>query len=199
MSLLAFHQSSNAAGSSLLESPQCDSQRFGLFEDLDAGVDSTKFHEPARVLKVLVEDGQVAPWRVVGNIAPRRVDTGGCVLCRKPLGQVADLLGPVVILKRQRDWKKGNEIPRCRAMLRQWPYRRSSTESSWWLLPGRLPARRGRATARPRSNKRRARMLNQPRSLTFPVTLVTSLRIWWPGPRAHGVRHRHPHGRPAPA
>jgi DNA-binding transcriptional LysR family regulator len=71
------HQSSNAADLSLLESPHCDSQPFGLFEDLDAGVYSTKFHEAARVRKVLIEDGQVAPRRAVGNIAPRRVDTGG--------------------------------------------------------------------------------------------------------------------------
>lgn len=67
-------------------------QGAGGLERFHARIDASEPDQPGGVTEIPVEDGQIAPRGVVGDVADLRVDAGGGVAGGQFLRQIGDLL-----------------------------------------------------------------------------------------------------------
>src|SRR5436190_7821193 len=88
--------------STLLGNFDGGSKRTGRIDPVQSHVDRSQPDESARVAEVLIEDRQVAPGRVVRDVADRRIEAWGCVFRGQSSRQIADLFGSVIVVQRQR-------------------------------------------------------------------------------------------------
>src|SRR4051812_5699071 len=87
-------------------------QRVAPSERIESRVNAPEPDETLRVAEVVVEDREVAPRRVVRDVAGRGIEARRRASGRKLARQVADLFRRVVIFKGQRQRQKGSKVPR---------------------------------------------------------------------------------------
>ena len=88
-------------------------------ECFHAGIESAQPDESGGVTEVLVEQRQIAPRRVVGDVADLGVDAGRRALGGEFPGRVGDLFGGCVVFQCQGQRKHREEIPRRRVVVQR--------------------------------------------------------------------------------
>lgn len=86
-------------------------------KDIETGDDFPERDEAVRVAEAAVEKGQVAPGSIVGERARFWRAGAGRALRGELPGQIADLLRPVVIFKRQFKGQHGEEVTGSRSVI----------------------------------------------------------------------------------
>ena len=88
-------------------------QGFLFTQQVHTRIQATEVHQAIGVLKSAIEDGQVSPWRVLGDVAGIGGMTSWRSLSRQFLWQVGDFLSGGVVAQRECQRQHGQKVSGC--------------------------------------------------------------------------------------